>query len=41
MVGEFGEVMVMDWGVARLLGDPVEPQLPGAPDRTNEARARH
>ena len=26
MVGEFGEVMVMDWGVARLLGDPVEPQ---------------
>jgi serine/threonine protein kinase len=26
MVGEFGEVMVMDWGVARLLDDP-EPQL--------------
>jgi serine/threonine protein kinase len=36
MVGEFGEVMVMDWGVARLLGDPVEPQLPGASARTNE-----
>jgi serine/threonine protein kinase len=28
MVGEFGEVMVMDWGVARLLDDPVDPQLP-------------
>jgi serine/threonine protein kinase len=28
MVGEFGEVMVMDWGVARLLDDPVEPSLP-------------
>src|SRR5262245_2889749 len=28
MVGEFGEVMVMDWGVARLLDDPVEPPSP-------------
>jgi eukaryotic-like serine/threonine-protein kinase len=36
MVGEFGEVMVMDWGVARLLGDPVEPQLRGTHDRTND-----
>jgi serine/threonine protein kinase len=25
MVGEFGEVMVMDWGVARLLDDLLEP----------------
>ena len=31
MVGEFGEVMVMDWGVARLLDDPVEPALPRMP----------
>ena len=38
MVGEFGEVMVMDWGVARLLGDPAEPQLPGAADRMDERR---
>jgi serine/threonine protein kinase len=29
MVGEFGEVMVMDWGVARLLDDLLEPK-PGS-----------
>lgn len=36
MVGEFGEVMVMDWGVARLLDDPVEPSLPH-PGRASDA----
>jgi serine/threonine protein kinase len=35
MVGEFGEVMVMDWGVARLLEDPVEPPRTGIDNRTN------
>jgi len=32
MVGEFGEVMVMDWGVARLLDDGVEVMPDGARD---------
>jgi serine/threonine protein kinase len=36
MVGEFGEVMVMDWGVARLLDDPVEPSSARI-DRSSDA----
>lgn len=30
MVGPFGEVLVLDWGVAKVLGDP-EPAAPGTP----------
>ena len=32
MVGDFGEVQVMDWGLAKLLGEPesVRPPEPGA-----------
>ncbi len=28
MVGPFGEVLVMDWGVAKVLGDAADPPLP-------------
>jgi serine/threonine protein kinase len=32
MVGPFGEVLVLDWGIARVTGDPVrEPTTPDAP----------
>ena len=30
MLGDFGEVLLMDWGLAKLLGEQ-EPQSPGAP----------
>lgn len=33
MVGEFGEVLVLDWGVAKELGDP-ERRIPDAPTGT-------
>ncbi|MGE0431283.1 MAG: tetratricopeptide repeat protein [Planctomycetota bacterium] len=32
MVGEFGDVLVMDWGIARLLDAPLDDDAP--PDRT-------
>jgi serine/threonine protein kinase len=35
MVGAFGEVQVMDWGLAKVLtGDPREPAAPSAADQT-------
>jgi serine/threonine protein kinase len=39
MVGEFGEVMVMDWGVARLLDEGVEVATGGAVGLKPVARA--
>ncbi|MEO6777059.1 MAG: serine/threonine-protein kinase [Kofleriaceae bacterium] len=34
MLGDFGEVYVLDWGIARMLGDPArsEPTLPAGSD---------
>ncbi len=29
MIGPFGEVLVLDWGVAKVLGDDVPPERPG------------
>jgi serine/threonine-protein kinase len=31
MLGDFGEVYVLDWGVAKILGDPEEPMIAGTP----------
>ncbi|MCK6530632.1 bifunctional serine/threonine-protein kinase/formylglycine-generating enzyme family protein [Myxococcota bacterium] len=33
MLGEYGEVLVLDWGVARVLGDAEEPAAGPGPDR--------
>ena len=35
MVGVFGEVLVLDWGVAKVIGHP-EPPLGGGDDRENQ-----
>ena len=40
MVGEFGEVLVMDWGLARTIGAPVEALATGGDDTTPEAAGR-
>jgi eukaryotic-like serine/threonine-protein kinase len=39
MIGDFGDVCVLDWGIARVIGDPVEPSSlsdvdPGAGPQT-------
>ncbi len=34
MVGAFGEVQVMDWGLAKVLGAPIEFEVGGAEERT-------
>ncbi len=42
MVGEFGEVVVMDWGVAKLLGRPAgEPDRDAAPDPRPRPEGTH
>jgi len=38
MVGEFGEVLVMDWGVAKVLADPA-PEARGSPSADGHATA--
>jgi serine/threonine protein kinase len=30
MIGAFGEVLIMDWGLARITGDSHDPDMPGA-----------
>jgi len=37
MVGAFGEVLVMDWGVAKVLGSQPLPKVPGAPTAASDA----
>ena len=37
MVGSFGEVLVMDWGVAKVLSDPASPGSPAAGGATGTA----
>jgi serine/threonine protein kinase len=34
MVGAFGEVLVMDWGLAKILRDSTAPETPADPDAT-------
>jgi serine/threonine protein kinase len=34
MVGAFGEVLVMDWGLAKILRDPAPAETPADPDAT-------
>jgi serine/threonine protein kinase len=34
MVGAFGEVLVMDWGLAKIVRDPAQPEAPADPDAT-------
>jgi tetratricopeptide (TPR) repeat protein len=41
MVGAFGEVQVMDWGLAKVLGDPGDEARDPAPDRDAAADTRH
>jgi len=36
MVGAFGEVLVMDWGLAKLCGDPASPGCPNARPGTGD-----
>src|SRR3989442_810410 len=37
MVGPFGEVLVMDWGLAKILHDPAETASAAAPEPTPSA----
>ncbi len=37
MLGEFGEVLVLDWGIARVGADPAEPAVNGAGGPTRRA----
>jgi serine/threonine protein kinase len=36
MLGAFGEVLVLDWGVAKLRGQPLEPASPGREEVASE-----
>ena len=38
MIGEFGEVMVMDWGIAKILNEPETPATGTAPATTGGTR---
>jgi serine/threonine-protein kinase len=43
MVGAYGEVILMDWGIAKRLGDPASAPVPLSPQDASdvgEARAR-
>ncbi|HLE83352.1 MAG TPA: serine/threonine-protein kinase [Thermoanaerobaculia bacterium] len=40
MVGPFGEVLVMDWGVAKVAGEPLAERGPGPPGEGQEADRR-
>ena len=40
MLGAFGEVLLMDWGVARLMGDETEERGPEAIDRVHVTRTQ-